>query len=538
MTSFGRTTYAFALTVVAVAALIAGGCTGKSSTESTTSAGAGSSGSLPPQSWVVPVDVSASPGPSQSPSPTQADWYNFGWQTFVALNWPSVTPPPNAGGIVGLPDTSLAIGAAGSNQALIPTVWLTYRSVANTMLAKGADPGAWSSNAGTLPATCSASPGPYPVAPGFQPMVLDMVSKFGPLPTSDILEASGPPLVDQEGWYVTYDIRLNQSEYTYIQQNKYYDAAVQIAAEKQSGKLNPFPRTGTETMFPSPLPSAAQFGALEVKSAWRVLDPRRDQAIIPRYYTQAGYFLQPDGQTCSGPSLFGLIGLHILRLTPTTPATWYWASFEQVDNVTAPPASPAPSASPPSATLAQAGTPNGKCNPPSPPYNTGPSPVPTGNIPWSGTNTPTPVCRVTPISAAIAAVNNSWRAQLAGTVWANYEMIGTVNPAVQNQPSPVPTIPISSAAVNTDILANTTMETYVQGVGAGNGQSCMDCHSFAAPQPMDNGPTSGTNQIFTFLLQNADTSASPAPGAQLTGHRHRLPLKVVQILRSMTSQRK
>ena len=69
------------------------------------------------------------------------------------------------------------------------------------------------------------------------------------------------------------------------------------------------------------LPRWAQYGALEVKATWRVLD-QSDKAVTSRYYTQWGYFMQSDGKTCQGPTLFGLIGSHILRLIPSTGATW------------------------------------------------------------------------------------------------------------------------------------------------------------------------------------------------------------------------
>ena len=124
---------------------------------------------LPANSWVVPVDVT-------STTPSQADWWNLGWQTFVALNWPSAAPI--AGGVVGLPNTQLNIGASSTNQAMVPTTWLTYRSVANTMLVGAADPGPWAGNPVPLPASCAPLTSSYPVSPGFNPMLLNMVSKF------------------------------------------------------------------------------------------------------------------------------------------------------------------------------------------------------------------------------------------------------------------------------------------------------------------------------------------------------------------------
>ena len=475
------------------------------------------SGALPSNSWVVPVDVTASNGQSAS----QNDWSNFAWQTFVALNWPAVVPATTSG-ISGLPNTRLSIGASSSNQAMIPAVWQTFRSEANTMLAGASNPGAWATNPLPLPSSCQALTSAYPVSPGFQPMLLNMVSKFGVVKPSNSDEASGPPLIEQSGWYVTYDIRVDQSEYTFIQQNGYYNAATQQSVETSNGQLLGFPQTGKESTFNPPLPTLAQFGALEVKAAWRVLDPSHDKAIIPRYYTQSGYFLQQDGTTCQGPALFGLIGLHILRLTPTTPATWFWATFEQVDNVTAPAAGA-------SATLAAANTPNGACTSQ---YNSAP-PVHSGNIPWTGTSTPVNVCQVTNIASTVQQINTTWQGNLAGTVWANYQLIDTVNPSVQG--GPAYSIPISTTTVNTNILANTTMETYLQGVGAGKGQSCMDCHSFATPQCGPKGCSAtnpSNNQIFTFLLANADT-----PPSVTAVKRQKLPQNVISIIQSMRSRK-
>lgn len=134
------------------------------------------------------------------------------------------------------------------------------------MLANAQDPGPWSNNPVSLPSNCAALSSSTPVSPGFQPMYLDLITKFG---TGNVDEAFAGPLIGQNGWYVTYDIRLDQSEYTYIQKTGYYNATTQINA--QPNNFVGLPRTGAEPIFsPSPLPQLAQFGALEVKAAWRV----------------------------------------------------------------------------------------------------------------------------------------------------------------------------------------------------------------------------------------------------------------------------
>ncbi len=504
-----RRALAVCSTLLALAIMSA--CKNKAGTENRTEAVRTAASALPPNSWTVPRDVT----PSNGVAPSQADWANFAWQTFVALNWPSAVPA-NPSGISGLPDSGLLPGASTSNGAMIPTAWLTFRDKSNTMLEAAQNPGPWQNNPVPLPAACAAVTPPYAISPGFRPMVLDMTSKFG-----NVEQASGPPLIDQSGWFVTYDIRINQSEYTYIQENGYYNAAIQQSQEqKYKHLLVGFPQTGQESMFNPPLPTLAQYGALEVKAAWRVLDPVKDKAIIPRYYTQTGYFLQPDRSTCEGPALFGLIGLHILRLTLATPATWFWATFEQVDNVT-----PAPGGLSP-ATLAAPNTPNGDCG--TGKYNQ-PPPVlqPGQNVPWNNTNTPVNVCQVTDVSSAVEHINQTWQGDLAGTVWSNYQLIDTINPSVKG--GPAYKFPISAVTVNTNILANTTMETYVQGAGPGNGQTCMDCHAYGAPQ---GAPQNSTNQIFTFLL----TDATMPPG--VTAFRKQpLPENVIRIIQSMRKRK-
>ena len=313
-----------------------------------------------------------------------------------------------------------------------------------------------------------------------------------------INQATNNPLVDQKGWYTFTNIRINQSEYDYIHQNAYYAGANQVAAYNKNGQLQPFPKTGTESGYP-PLPPYAQYGALEIKAAWRVLDQSADAAIIPRYYTQWGYFLQPDGTTCQGPTLFGLIALHILRLTPSMGATWYWASFEQVDNTEPPSGVPA--------TLAASGTPNGSCT--SPPYNVGPAQV-KGNIPWNNTNTPDNICQVTNIPSDVQSANKTWQGNLNGTVWQYYQMVNTLNPCPSGVSGCVDFPPIynTSNLVNTGVFANTAVESYYQT------HSCLDCHGYGtgdgAPQPL-----TGTNQIFTFVLQNAYYQQPPSATAQM-----------------------
>lgn len=436
-----------------------------------------SQSNLPPNSWVVPVDVTNPPPTTPQP---QSSYLNFGWQTFVALNWPALK-----GGQSGQPDPIRTVGAQAPNKAFIPTVWNTFRDLSTVMLPTGADPGATYTQAVTIPSDCKPIDSAL-IAPGFSPMLIDGTRWAAPTTRDYINQATLSPLVDQEGWYTITDIRINQSEYTYIQQNTYYLGQKQVTAVTSPAGLAPFPRTGQDPMFKSPLPTYAQYGALEIKAVWRILDPAKDAAKIPRYYTQWGYFIQPDGTTCQGPNLFGLIGLHILRLTPSTPSTWFWASFQHVDNVFG----PDPTLSPPN-------PPTGTACATSTNYNQGPAQV-TGNIPWNNTNTPNDICQVTPIPSNVQQVNQTWQQKLSGTVWQYYEMVNTLNPCPSDQSTCYTFPPISDTAnlINVETFGNNAIETYYQD------SNCETCHGFAAPigAPL---PLTGTNQIFSFVLQNA-----------------------------------
>ena len=179
---------------------------------------------------------------------------------------------------------------------------------------------------------------------GYDPQtsyVLGMISKTTPDAFTFINQAPFPhsgqvvgPLIDQAGNYVRYDIRMSQSEFQYFLQSKYYSAANQIA-DVLASKFQ-FPPVGNE-QYVKQLPTYAQYGTVEYKASWKILDKSSD--IISRYFNIPAFIVDPDG-TCFGPRLVGLTGLHVLRVTPSTPKTWFWSTFEQVDNLTVP--NPAP----------------------------------------------------------------------------------------------------------------------------------------------------------------------------------------------------
>ncbi len=446
--------------------------------------------------WQVPVDV------SNPTSPARADWLNLGWNTFVALSWPAQSK-----GEPGQPNERVSI--TDPQSAAGPTVWLTYLAKEQLFQPKGADPGSW-----TSPTVTPATQDGLPVLDGFSKIAPD---KF----ENEFNEAfSGAPLIDVQQNYVLYEIRLNQAEFTYVDVNQYYDADNQIASFKTDPiSFVGFPKTGQDitdptTKQPVTLPDWAQQGALEIKASWRMLTSSDDAT---RYYTQKSYYKTPDGQV-QGPVTLGLVGLHILRLTPTTGSTWYWATFEQVDNL---------GESGHTASFSSSKLPD----PTAAGYSYQPAAIELGK-PLPTDPTAVNVKRVFPIPGDVQTANAAYQAALKGTVWQYYQLIDVMNPVPEGTPgaAPVPLSPnpnpppnsgptvFSGSFANTGQLANVTLETYQQldpSITGTPPQSCVNCHGqFGYPQGVPSGldPAQLSNyQIFTFLLGDATSSTQTKP---------------------------
>jgi len=456
----------------------------------------------------MPFDV------SNLPNPSLQDWNTFAWQSFVAANWPVVQ------GSRGVPDPSRKIGATAPDGSTAPVLWMTSKAVADVFLPHGAAPSSnWQTQAAT--AACANVPGYNPQTS----YVLGMVSKTNAGATTAINQADFPgsqqvvgPVIDQAAQYLRYDIRMSQSEYQYLLNTQYYNAAVQIGAVRANPTTFQDPPKGPET-YVSTLPPYARYGTVEYKASWRVLDPKVD--AVSRYFTAPAFIVEPTG-VCHGPQLMGLTGLHILRLTPTTGATWVWATFEQVDNLTPPPPVAGSHDPSPSATLS-----NGTTNPAG--YNYMP-PVVIPGKPLPG-GKPVEVSRVTPIQDESKSVTTQYRKALAGTVWTNYQLIGIQAPV--NPKGSVTTnkgaggcyvagskhdLSTGSAAAPYQLtdcyLANVSMETYVQST------SCAVCHSYGTPQGVQVASYNNGNprptfaaldqfQIFSFMLKQAKMPVIP-----------------------------
>lgn len=406
----------------------------------------------------LPLDVDAAAGTGygaldpicQKPF----DW--FSWQTFVALNWPA----DNNG--KPLP------GSIGSSPNA-PRVWESYFTLPEVFLLQDRN----KSGLKALTNIAKSDPNHF----------------IGNLADDEAFPSK--PLIDRNLNFVLYEVLVNDVEKTYIQSN----GLTTYCGQKNFKGMVSFPAGSYESN---------STGALEIKSAWRVLLPGVDDTS--RYYKRQAIITVPGSSVMGGKSindtvLVGLIGMHIIRQVNEQNTSWVWSSFEHVDN--------APDC------------PNNQCPPNIKPgqysfYNPQfPYKDSLNNQPWQGkdptflwsnasqANNPqygrryatngtygTQVGRIVPIDVSATAMNAIWQQKLQGTVWANYKLIGSqwrnTEESVGKNTVGIPTLE-----------GNTVAETYIQ-----SSASCINCHAFATT-------TYGQNANFSFVLS--------VPAADSTG---------------------
>lgn len=373
----------------------------------------------------------------------------YSWNTFIALNWPADTAQCTA-------NTQLSI-LSGQG----PVVWETYPEDTDVFVPPGSNPGPWCSSAS--PAGLAKKLTRLPEATRTEASRLGVRKVFRQLGKAsqvliekfpDISQAfNAGPLSDQNGRFVRYEKRLNQDEYNYLTTNNLWNAAGQ-----RNATIN-FPQ-GARSLVCNNKPCGS-IGAVEIKAAWKVLSAT--EIASNRFYTSLAWvFNDENGSPSPGknPVTVGLVGLHILHKTQSE-KTWFWSTFEQVDNTT-------------SSFF------NSGCTPAPCPTNVQTAKTPYTELTPQGApvNAPVQVTRQIPIQAD-PTLNTYYQGLLRGSVWANYQLITTqwaTGTVTQGTPT---------------FVANTTLETFF-----GAQSSCMGCHAGAVTtnqQPAD----------FSFLLGEA-----------------------------------
>lgn len=411
----------------------------------------------PPQPVIngtIPMQV---PLPPNLKNPTQVSlrpYFDvFSWQTFIALSWPAKA---GVRGVADQPNNSKVFLSA-SNTA--PLVWGTYKEAYELYGTGSKTPTPWQSN--DVPVNPCGSSTPAGAK------LLTKVTKPDNL-MDEVNQAFSYPLIDQNKNYVYAEVRFNQAYYDFVLSNGYYllpNLAKGQRAHPDTGIQMPMADAATKTE-----------GAIMLKGSWRQLIKGKDD--FSRYYVvENAQVYNPDSKTCS-PQTMGLVGFHIAYKLKDFPE-WVWSTFEQVDNV---PADDGSKSSVPYSFN------NGTDNPktvggyanrpanPSPPLQPMDQRVPAQLTRFN----PIPT---TPAGFSTVDLNKTYRTLLKGTVWQNYELVGTQWPfnagqfVLAEQGGVYPQD--AGGAFPPNGVLNTSMESFVQSTsdaaGAG-GNSCMSCH--------------------------------------------------------------
>jgi hypothetical protein len=245
---------------------------------------------------------------------------------------------------------------------------------------------------------------------------------------------------------------IDPNEVTYLCDNKLYNINGEVA----------FTKGGKKVDMPTGHPTQDWSGAFELKLAWKVLEPGKDDPS--RFFSEDAYIMDqgPDGKPLQRKVKVGLVGMHIAHKSETSPQ-WIWATFEQVDNLDVDPvAHPKLNAS----------------------FNNPGCPICTTDVqPQKDAKgvyprIPVQVSRTLPIPGDKVHLNAEVAAALAKSksVWQYYQLIDTQWPTDPKSPPPAWDSGLAQAVANKPggqptpfFLTNVTMETYFQ---SGNQPAC------------------------------------------------------------------
>ena len=430
----------------------------------------GTSPSLPVLGPEIPFDLIVTVTPPTLDS-LQHDFDVMSWNTFVALNWPA-----NADGE---PAHDQMIGQDHDNS----TVWETWKESYEIFLPNGKVPTPWGTSHAPLPSwpqhwkDLSSQGGKILMQVGKTPGVLD--ESVEPFKTG--------PLIDQNGKYARFEILVNKTMFDYIVTNKLYSKQAQ--------------QDITKIVFPCGLQKKVdnkniveQIGAIMVKAAWKLLD--EDEVQSRRFHkTQAIVYTPPSTEPkieekCE-LAWVGLVGLHVVHKTPGSPQ-WVWSTFEHVNNC--PTQGDSPQNRQEKYNFFRKDDLDAKVNTPAP-------------RPWDPNATEPPsrqsqIERQIPITADVQTLNAEFQAAFRkvnkDSVWQHYQLISTQWPTKPSSDCDVqvgsPVDVIGTPAPQ--FLANSTLESYIQGNVPNVSSSCLECHANATT-------TNAIFSDFTYLLQRA-----------------------------------
>ncbi len=258
-------------------------------------------------------------------SEVQREFDLYSWQMFLALNWPT-----NGQGVAAPKLTDTKFGQPH---------WTLWHNSSSIFQTDGARPAACGVSPKARTLTLVRGDLAKPVSQGLAPFsaqavkadprgtrFLGVLSAVGELNAAnlgdEIDQAFSGPMIDQNGEFVYYEIMIDPNEVGYICDNGLYNINGQVA----------FSKAGSKVAMPIGTPGKDWSGAFELKFAWKILKPGKDD--FSRFHTSPAVIMDqgPDGKQLERKVTVGLVGMHIGHKSTTSPQ-WIWSTFEQVDNL-------------------------------------------------------------------------------------------------------------------------------------------------------------------------------------------------------------
>lgn len=368
---------------------------------------------------VLPVDVSLEDNTKckyrqECPNPNgccQPCFDCYGWQLFIALNWPAKA--------AGEPDPGKPFGTPADYSNV---VWQTYKNALEVF--GDTQPTGWGVNT------------------DHQLQLNSAVLRETFLEAD--LQSDNNWLTDQDGQVVRYEIRINADEFHYIVKNDLWH---------QEG-IYKFVTDGPGINLPSQKSEYGNVGAIETKAAWRIIPEARRKYFEENYKVAHAKVYDPQTRGWKDYDV-ALVGLHIIKKTPNSPQ-WVWATFEHKDNAPV-------QGDPGTGRTWNFFNPNA-----SPDYKPNWDRPPTDLTPRT---TPVQVVRVKQPNADdgdASLINDAMHrliaARFPGSVWRNYDLVSVQWPVkpMENKPDPKVQKVLPSGQPRPRVLANTTMESYQQ----------------------------------------------------------------------------
>ncbi len=513
------------------------------------------------------------PAPPDTVPVAQPDWDVFAWNTFIALNWPALEVVPN--NFRGVPDLTKSFATAANSDL---AVWETFKEK-REIFNHPDNPGglSWYSpvDYGTLRAGSAGPPSPIQGRVIHQnsgatmpPDGLDetvevqsqSIEQTYPNGTPNPILSASPPVATPRVWRgqpgaanpIVYEVKLNFDYFNYVVFNGLNcdpsKPSCGVATAATNANINLPVRTSSSTVpgqnpgilnytaantfgrfqiinnvyrnggpLPAPLPPPQ--GSIQVKAAWLKLGgPDAKPSDYPTWHTAfaQNYISDPTGKPiASVPTLFGLVGMHIIQRIHATDAnqnvqptggTFIYATWEHESIFNSPVAGAPPVNAPYSYSNFYA-----------PPSSPTPPPLPAGFYPPLN-QTAYPVVRSYPVLQntidVTKMVHDRIKARNPNSVWLNYHLVGTQFKAIdlRNPGPPAGPYPVSQndpTGIGQPVfLANLGIETNL-GLQFFQGQPPLITviGHYLKSQMNPNNPLS-SNATKTFLRNNANTAFS------------------------------